>query len=62
MGLRSNNTIATETANVILLANNLLEFVTAIKIAERVDRTIKVNSVGTTPSTECASFSPVLGS
>ena len=43
----SGTDVATETANVILLGDNLLEFVTALTIARRVHQVILVNFVGT---------------
>jgi Cd2+/Zn2+-exporting ATPase/Cu+-exporting ATPase len=47
VAMGSGTDVATETANVILLGNNLLEIVTALKIAKRVYRIIMVNFTGT---------------
>ena len=40
VAMGSGTDVATETANVVLLGNNLLEFVTALKIARRVHRVV----------------------
>jgi heavy metal translocating P-type ATPase len=47
VAMGSGTDVATETANVVLLGDNLLEFVTALKIARRVHGVIMVNFGGT---------------
>jgi Cd2+/Zn2+-exporting ATPase/Cu+-exporting ATPase len=47
VAMGSGTDVATETANVVLLGDNLLEFVTALKIARRVHGVIMVNFAGT---------------
>jgi len=47
VAMGSGTDVARETANVVLLGNNLLDFVTALKIARRVRGVITVNFVGT---------------
>jgi Cd2+/Zn2+-exporting ATPase/Cu+-exporting ATPase len=47
VAMGSGTDVARETASVVLLGNNLLDFVAALKIARRVHRTILVNFVGT---------------
>ena len=47
VAMGSGTDVATETANVVLLGDNLLEFVTALKIARRVRGVIMVNFAGT---------------
>ena len=47
VAMGSGTDVATETANVVLLGDNLLEFVTALKIARRVHGIIMVNFAGT---------------
>src|SRR5262245_46680873 len=47
VAMGSGTDVATETANVVLLGDNLLEFVTALKIARRVHGVITVNFAGT---------------
>ena len=47
VAMGSGTDVARETASVVLLGNNLMDFVAALKIARRVHRTILVNFVGT---------------
>jgi Cd2+/Zn2+-exporting ATPase/Cu+-exporting ATPase len=47
VAMGSGTDVARETASVVLLGNNLMDFVSALKIARRVHRTILVNFVGT---------------
>jgi Cd2+/Zn2+-exporting ATPase/Cu+-exporting ATPase len=47
VAMGSGTDVARETASVVLLGNNLNDFVTALKIARRVHRIIMVNFVGT---------------
>jgi Cd2+/Zn2+-exporting ATPase/Cu+-exporting ATPase len=47
VAMGSGTDVARETANVVLLGNDLLDFVTALKIAKRVHRTIMINFAGT---------------
>ena len=47
VAMGSGTDVARESANVLLLGNNLLDFVTALKISRRVYRIIMVNFVGT---------------
>jgi P-type Cu+ transporter len=47
VAMGSGTDVATETADVVLLGDNLLDFVTALKIARRVHRVIIVNFTGT---------------
>jgi Cd2+/Zn2+-exporting ATPase/Cu+-exporting ATPase len=47
VAMGSGTDVARETANVVLLGNDLLGFVTALKVARRVHRTIIVNFAGT---------------
>ena len=47
VAMGSGTDVARETASVVLLGNNLMDFVAALKIARRVHRTIMVNFVGT---------------
>jgi len=47
VAMGSGTDVARETASVVLLGNNLMDFVAALKIARRVHRTILVNFAGT---------------
>jgi Cd2+/Zn2+-exporting ATPase/Cu+-exporting ATPase len=47
VAMGSGTDVARETANVVLLGNDLRDFVTALRIARRVHRTIMVNFTGT---------------
>ena len=47
VAMGSGTDVARETASVVLLGNDLMDFVAALKIARRVHRTIMVNFVGT---------------
>jgi Cd2+/Zn2+-exporting ATPase/Cu+-exporting ATPase len=47
VAMGSGTDVARETASVVLLGNNLMDFVAALKIARRVHRTILVNFIGT---------------
>jgi len=47
VAMGSGTDVARETASVVLLGNDLMDFVAALKIARRVHRTILVNFVGT---------------
>jgi Cd2+/Zn2+-exporting ATPase/Cu+-exporting ATPase len=47
VAMGSGTDVAQETANVLLLGNSLLDFVTALKISKRTYRVIMVNFVGT---------------
>jgi P-type E1-E2 ATPase len=47
VAMGSDTDVATEAANVVLFGDNLMEFVTALKIAGRVHKIILVNFAGT---------------
>jgi Cu+-exporting ATPase len=47
VAMGSGTDVARETASVVLLGSNLLDFVTALKIAQRVHRSVMVNFAGT---------------
>jgi heavy metal translocating P-type ATPase len=47
VAMGSGTDVARETADVVLLGNNLMDFVAALKISRRVHRTILVNFIGT---------------